>query len=206
MVCKVCGQSIKSDFRFCPYCGERIISDYHDQYGELTPPFLIHPSGEDADEASSFYVSAPEEVLPDFGNEEEGKDNGFSRTVHEEPLPFSPEDEAVGFGVQGTSFQERTVDHPEDAPYYVYHPDGEIGPLSDEVGETPPGTSNFEKQRNFSLQQEQRGPGIGVKLLLAFGILVAAVGLAIVGYQLLWAQEAFYSPGLAELLGAIYKA
>lgn len=40
MLCKKCGNNVKSDFKYCPYCGERIVSDFHDHYEELTPPFL----------------------------------------------------------------------------------------------------------------------------------------------------------------------
>ena len=30
MLCKKCGNNVKSDFKYCPYCGERIVSDFHD--------------------------------------------------------------------------------------------------------------------------------------------------------------------------------
>lgn len=46
MLCKKCGNNVKSDFKYCPYCGERIVSDYHDHYEELTPPFLVREPDE----------------------------------------------------------------------------------------------------------------------------------------------------------------
>ena len=46
MLCKKCGNNVKSDFKYCPYCGERIVSDFHDHYEELTPPFLVREPDE----------------------------------------------------------------------------------------------------------------------------------------------------------------
>ena len=66
MVCKKCGRNVKGDFKFCPYCGERLVSDFHDHYSELDPPFLVQePDGPDT--ASDFYTYAPDEQEPDFG-------------------------------------------------------------------------------------------------------------------------------------------
>ena len=59
MVCKKCGRNVKGDFKFCPYCGERLVSDFHDHYSELDPPFLVQePDGPDT--ASDFYTYAPD--------------------------------------------------------------------------------------------------------------------------------------------------
>ena len=66
MVCKKCGRNVKGDFKFCPYCGERLVSDFHDHYSELDPPFLVQePDGPDT--ASDFYTYAPDEQEPPPG-------------------------------------------------------------------------------------------------------------------------------------------
>ncbi len=63
MLCKNCGNNVKSDFKYCPYCGERFLGDFQDHYGELTPPYVID---EQPDENADVYVSESEEVEPDF--------------------------------------------------------------------------------------------------------------------------------------------
>ncbi len=65
MQCRKCENNIKSDFKYCPYCGERIISDFHDHFEELTPPFVIRDAQE-TDEAVRIYAASPEERFPDF--------------------------------------------------------------------------------------------------------------------------------------------
>ena len=65
MLCKKCGNNVKSDFKYCPYCGERIVSDFHDHYEELTPPFLVREPDE-PDAAADWYAAAPGERAPDF--------------------------------------------------------------------------------------------------------------------------------------------
>lgn len=69
MVCKVCGNNIKSDYKYCPYCGERIINDFHDQFHGLTPPFIIQDIPQEEDAAAQLYVCAPEEAELDFDPE-----------------------------------------------------------------------------------------------------------------------------------------
>lgn len=44
MICKYCNSNIKSDFRYCPNCGERIVSAFADQYEDLQPPYVISPT------------------------------------------------------------------------------------------------------------------------------------------------------------------
>ena len=63
MLCKNCGNNVKSDFKYCPYCGERFLGDFQDHYGELTPPYVID---EQPDENADVYVSESEEVEPGF--------------------------------------------------------------------------------------------------------------------------------------------
>ncbi|MEM1483626.1 hypothetical protein V6615_01985 [Oscillospiraceae bacterium PP1C4] len=78
MLCKKCENNIKSDFKYCPYCGERIVNDFHDQFHNLTPPFVIHDVQE-IDDASQLYASAPGEQAPDL------KLPSFAASFHEEP-------------------------------------------------------------------------------------------------------------------------
>ncbi len=63
MLCKNCGNNVKSDFKYCPYCGERFLGDFQDHYGELAPPYVVD---EPPDEKADIYVSESEEVEPDF--------------------------------------------------------------------------------------------------------------------------------------------
>lgn len=41
MICKKCGFEVKSDFKFCPHCGERMVSGFQEEDTSLTPPFVI---------------------------------------------------------------------------------------------------------------------------------------------------------------------
>ena len=55
MVCKKCGRNVKGDFKFCPYCGERLVSDFHDHYNLLRSPAPF----ESFDLAATFAVFPP---------------------------------------------------------------------------------------------------------------------------------------------------
>ena len=152
MLCKKCGNNVKSDFKYCPYCGERIVSDYHDHYEELTPPFLVREPDE-PDDAAAWYASVPGERAPDFSlpptdvpeepplapgvfPQEDPEDDlappHFQVSLPEEPAPGGYGDPL--FGADGPPASGRyaapagfePVDDPagpSEAPYFVYRPE-----------------------------------------------------------------------------------
>ncbi|OUO67517.1 hypothetical protein B5F55_08480 [Anaerotruncus colihominis] len=168
MVCKKCGRNVKGDFKFCPYCGERLVSDFHDHYSELDPPFLVQePDGPDT--ASDFYTYAPDEQEPDFGAFDD-------YDTYEQEMPHG-----------------RAAD---DDSYFVYQPQepppGLIfhTPDPDDLKEERPARSG----RRFA---EKRAPGLVFKLFLILLILALAAGVTIFGYYLLRSPAPFESFDLA---------
>lgn len=168
MVCKKCGKNVKGDFKFCPYCGERLVSDFHDHYSELDPPFLVRePDGPDT--AADFYTYGSDEQAPDFGAFED-----FDKYGQEPP-------------------RGRAVD---DDSYFVYHPQeplsGQIfhAPDPDDLKEERPARS----ERRAS---EKRAPGLVFKLFLIILILALAAGVTIFGYYLLRSPAPFENFNLA---------
>ena len=136
----------------CPYCGERIVSDFHDHYEELTPPFLVREPDE-PDAAADWYAAAPGERAPDFAlpptaapGEPPLAPGAFPQEDLEDDLApphfrvSLPEEPAPGgyggplFGADGPPASGRyaapagfePVDDPagpSEAPYFVYRPE-----------------------------------------------------------------------------------
>lgn len=49
MRCKSCGNEVKSDYKFCPFCASRLTQDFQDHFEELEPPVLsLDPDQEDS--------------------------------------------------------------------------------------------------------------------------------------------------------------
>ncbi len=78
MVCRKCGSNVKTDFKFCPYCGERVVSDFHGQYEEMELDLDAHTPSEPS--AESYYAPRAGEQVPDFSQPSQ-------------PLTLHPEDE-----------------------------------------------------------------------------------------------------------------
>lgn len=153
MLCKKCGNNVKSDFKYCPYCGERIVSDFHDHYEELTPPFLVREPdrartlrrtgtpqrrGSGAPDFALPPTAAPEEppLAPGAFPQEDLEDDlappHFRVSLPEEPAPGGYGGPL--FGADGPPASGRyaapagfePVDDPagpSEAPYFVYRPE-----------------------------------------------------------------------------------
>lgn len=197
MVCKKCGNSIKSDFKYCPYCGERMISDFHDQFQDLTPPFVIHDIQEDEE---ALYGEPPEE-LPVFEEALPGYDRGQDFS---EPA-LGPE----GYGYppprfvrpQELDFDEQEPDYGglDDSPYIVYHPEGaEKRPQPSRTAAPQRYRSAPEKPRipasKAPQEHAEAGMGIGMKLAAILVTLMLAGGVSVVGYRLLMPEQPFSNP------------
>lgn len=65
MRCKNCGQNVKSDYKYCPFCAARLVQEFQEHYEELSPPFTL-PDLEGAnDAAAQFYPDRPiGEIVP----------------------------------------------------------------------------------------------------------------------------------------------
>lgn len=215
MLCKKCGNNVKSDFKYCPYCGERIVSDYHDHYEELTPPFLVREPDE-PDDAAAWYASVPGERAPDFSlpptdvpeepplapgvfPQEDPEDDlappHFQVSLPEEPAPGGYGDPL--FGADGPPASGRYAAParlraggrpagPSEAPISSTVRNRPRGsPEPNPPGKRPPRPPAREIPRRGADQAEGRAPGIVVKLLIIVGVLIAAGAASWFGYRLL---------------------
>lgn len=96
MQCKSCGKEVKSDFKYCPYCSQRLMQAFEDHYGELTPPLILD---QEEDPASILY-----------GNE-------LSEEIY-----ILPEDRDIK---QEAPYTQQEIAAPvnQEQPYYIYHPE-----------------------------------------------------------------------------------
>lgn len=176
MLCKSCGGNVKSDFKYCPFCGERIISDFHDQFEELPPSFVIDAALAD-DEPEPMHYYDPDTFDTDMGAEP---------PRFESDAPFDPDD------LDG------------ETPYFVYQPDqaGAFAKapapprrptIARETNAAPPRpTTEREVQNN--------APGLGFKAILIVLLLLVAATITVFGYQIFVAQVPFGISGLAAML------
>ena len=148
LICKNCHGNVKSDFKFCPFCGQRVVNDFRDQYEELSPPYVISPAHvwqEEEDTASAYYAGAPREQVPEFDGQARGPFKNSPPYESQEPsyqeadyegryqrpsyqnlekeLPRHQEPEYREQGYSTAEYEESAgvYDEPE-APYFVYHP------------------------------------------------------------------------------------
>lgn len=68
MNCKNCGNQVKNDFKFCPYCGEQTAGNGYAPLQETDASYQINTVQEQPDYASDFYVSAPGEPEIDLAS------------------------------------------------------------------------------------------------------------------------------------------
>ena len=234
MLCKKCGNNVKSDFKYCPYCGERIVSDFHDHYEELTPPFLVREPDE-PDAAADWYAAAPGERAPDFAlpptaapEEPPLAPGAFPQEDLEDDLApphfrvSLPEEPAPGgyggplFGADGPPASGRyaapagfePVDDPagpSEAPYFVYRPEPAARiPGTEPAGETPSAPPAREIPRRGA-DKPKAGPGIVVKLLIIVGVLIAAGAASWFGYRLLGGGPApFRNTDFSAMFARVY--
>ena len=128
MVCKNCQNNVKSDFKYCPYCGARIISDFQDHYENLTPPPVLADEAEDAqDPAAAFYAAAQEESEPEFSPEDDPEYyEGYPIYEYEPPHSGNrPEEEKLE-----PPAAPKAPESDGPAPYFVYYPDEPVQPFA----------------------------------------------------------------------------
>lgn len=232
MLCKKCGNNVKSDFKYCPYCGERIVSDFHDHYEELTPPFLVREPDE-PDGAAAWYASAPGELAPDFSpppgdapggpsfapgdflpedREDDLAPPDFHVYLPEEPVPggdggplFDADEPPENWRYAAPAGFEPVDDPagPSEAPYFVYRPEP-AARIPAPAGEAPPAPSARETPR-WRAEKPKEGPGIVIRLLIIVGVLIAAGAASWFGYRLLGGGPApFQNTDFSAMFARVY--
>ena len=147
MVCKHCKKPIKSDFKFCPYCGERTVNDFQDHYGELEPPPVLERQEQ---EPPAYYAFGSQEVRPEDWPSLGGD---------------MPED-------RGAPPLEDPPDEDGELPYYVFRPKELPDPAPGELPEPPSPKIQVPQSR----PEVGLGAKCAVAVLsMALGVAIAAV-------------------------------
>lgn len=122
MQCKNCGRDVKSDFKYCPYCANRLINDFEDHYGELNPPYVMPDLADQTPEDAAFLYGRSR-VIPD-----------------EADTFFAPEQTTAPLEEADMPF-DAPVEKSRPLPYEVYRPEPIGGNSGIHPAEDLPGLS-----------------------------------------------------------------
>ena len=171
MVCKHCQKPIKSDFKFCPYCGERTVSDFQDHYEGLTPPPVMDEGEPNPSDYYTFHTREPQSEVEIFQNfADQKKWNASSRQRD----------------------QERQESDGE-LPYYVFRPEE----LPDLEPENMPEEASEAGPKNLPLAPTK--VGWGRKFFVALLSIALGVGIATFCYWLAFGNIEFRPSDLSAL-------
>lgn len=129
MRCKSCGNEVKSDFKYCPFCSSRLMQDFNDHLGDLEPPVLsadplrmdaeqvIYGEGREVSESAHAMREKAYEPAPEYAQSTPVRPP--ANVPRDEEYPVTAEKAAASDQAQRKAPRERRA---RERGYVVYRP------------------------------------------------------------------------------------